>query len=171
LEAILDDYFSGRKRRAGYMYAKDLALEARQRQINDTWNELTQGAPGMDLTKLHVLQELIEAPYQKTVQIRSDDGVTSTHNVTVDGFDGRALTTRASNDDGSKATKETKGLSNVPVNRTSQYETAQVSREEKVIECLASNLQQSVKKTTRRDSAIDKENSITHVTTKRASVQ
>ena len=132
LEAILDDYFSGRKRRAGYLNAKDVALEARQRQINDTWNQLTQGVPGMDLTKLHVLQDLIEAPYQKTVQIRSDDGVTSTHNVTIDGFDGRVITTatRGSSNGGSikSSSKETtnntprsvpsstQGLSNVTVN-------------------------------------------------------
>jgi hypothetical protein len=161
LEVILDDYFSGRKRRAGYQIAKDEALHARQRRIHSVWNELTKGIAGMDLTKLHILQELIEAPYEETVHVPSENGVATTHKVTIDGFDGRTLAAETAKKKQSTAPsmkgppptatqRHHDGLSNSKLNKSmKEQHDVDGLREGKVIECLAKNLQ--------RDT-IDKEN-------------
>jgi hypothetical protein len=96
LQNLLDDYFSGRKRRTAYELAKKQALADRQQEINATWNGMTHGIPGLSIEHLSRLQTLIERPYSKKVEVVIDGNKTM-HTVKIDGFCGQHVATGDAN--------------------------------------------------------------------------
>jgi hypothetical protein len=83
--AMLDDYFSGRKRSRDYVEAERHAKVQRQLNINHLWDVVTGGLPR---TRLNDLQRAIEAPYKTKIILHKKDGGKMTHEVVLDGFGG-----------------------------------------------------------------------------------